>query len=185
MRKIAALLALLLAALTTTGCSVLERDYPAGDPAKLAQRLRDRAQWAYDGMALPPHKAVGPRPVEPQHSCYAGGFTIDETVPDVVTFSLTWTVEGIPDDVARATEARLRREFTSAGWTLTHDGNRRIKDHVEYGFRFEDPSTGDKFDLDWNNSTTSLFLSGYTPCAQVPQEAADHPSAQTWTPQTA
>ncbi|MBT2365819.1 hypothetical protein J7E88_11000 [Streptomyces sp. ISL-10] len=183
MRKTAAFLALLLAALTTTGCSVLEREYPSADPATLSQRLTDRAQWAYDGMALPPHEAVTPVQVIPGHSCYAGGLSIDETLPDVVTFDLSWMVEDIPVDIARATEARLRRQFSSAGWTLTHDGNREVKDHVTLGFRFEDPATGDKFDLRWNNSTTSLFLSGYTPCAKVPQSAADTPSPKTWSPQ--
>lgn len=185
MRKTTALLALMLAALTTTGCSVLEREYPSADPATLSRRLTDRAQWAYDGMALPPHEAVRPVQVVPGHSCYAGGLSIEKTLPDVVTFDLSWTVEDIPADVARATEARLRRKFISAGWTLTHDGNRRSKDFVELGFRFEDPATGDQFDLAWNDSTTSLFLSGYTSCAKVPQSAADNPSPKTWTPQTA
>ncbi|MEV3987292.1 hypothetical protein AB0J57_00115 [Streptomyces sp. NPDC049837] len=83
----------------------------------------------------------------PEHSCYAGGFKIDETLPDVVDFRLRWTIEDIPADVARTTEARLRRHFTSVGWTLTHDGNRQVKDHDKLGFRFEDPATGDKFDL--------------------------------------
>ncbi|MFF3940945.1 hypothetical protein [Streptomyces phaeofaciens] len=184
MRKTAALLALLLTALATTGCSVLEREYPSADPATLSQRLTDRAQWAYDGMALPPHEAVRPVQVVPGHSCYAGGLSIEKTLPDVVTFDLSWTVEDIPADVARATEARLRRKFTSAGWTLTHDGNRQGKDFVEFGFRVQDPVTGDQFDLAWNDSTTSLFLSGYTSCAKVPQSAADNPSPKTWTPQT-
>ncbi|MFE5614373.1 hypothetical protein [Streptomyces sp. NPDC056543] len=183
MRKTAAFLALLLAALTTTGCSVLEREYPSADPAMLSQRLMDRAQWAYDGMALPPHEAVRPVQVVPGHSCYAGGLSIEKTLPDVVTFDLSWTVEDIPADVARAAEARLRREFISTGWTLTHDGNRRGKDLVEFGFRVQDPATGDQFDLAWNDSTTSLFLSGYTSCAKVPQSAADNPSPKTWTPQ--
>ncbi|MEU7469996.1 hypothetical protein AB0A94_15905 [Streptomyces sp. NPDC044984] len=184
MRKTATLLALLLAALTTTGCSVLEREYPSADPATLSQRLTDRAQWAYDGMTLPPHKAVRPVRVIPSHSCYAGGLSIEKTLPDVVAFDLSWTVEDIPADVARATEARLRRKFTSAGWALIHDGNRRGKDFVEFGFRVQDPATGDQFDLAWNNLATSLFLSGYTSCAKVPQPTADNPSPKTWRPQT-
>jgi hypothetical protein len=182
MRKIVVFCALLPAVLFLAGCSALEPDYPLGDPAKLTQRLTDRAQWAYDAMELPPHKAVRPRYVTPEHSCLAGGFTVDEMAPDVVTYALRWTVEDVPADVARATQARLRRQFTSAGWNLTHDGNRRVKDFVELGFRFEDPETGDKFDLEWNNLTTSLFLSGYTPCARVPRSAADTPPPGTWTP---
>lgn len=183
MRKTAALLTPLLAALTTTGCSALEQEYPSAAPATLSQRLRDRAQWAYEGMALPPHKAVKPVRVIPGHSCYAGGLSIEKTLPDVVTLDLSWTVEDIPADVARTTETRLRRKFTSAGWTLTHDGNRRGRNFVTLGFRVQDPATGDEFDLAWNDSTTSLFLSGYTSCAKVPQPAADNPSPKTWTPQ--
>lgn len=185
MRKTATILALLLATLTTAGCSVLEREYPSADPATLSQSLTDRAQWAYDDMNLPPHKAVRPAQVTPGHSCYAGGLSIEKTLPDVVTFDLSWTVEDVPADVARATEARLRRKFTSAGWTLTHDSNRRGKNFFELGFRVQDPATGDQFDLAWNELTTSLFLSGYTSCAKVPQSAADTPSPKTWTPQTA
>ncbi|RST19085.1 hypothetical protein E2C00_32515 [Streptomyces sp. WAC05374] len=182
MRRTVALCALLVAVLSQAGCSVLEPDYPSGDPARLTQRLTDRAQWAYDAMDLPPHKAVNPSHVTPGYNCNAGGFTIDEMAPDVVTYGLRWTVEDVPADVARATEARLRRQFTAADWSLTHDGNRRVGDHVEFGFRFEDPATGDMFDLRWNNSTTSLFLSGYTPCARIPRSEADTPSPRTWTP---
>ncbi|WP_189530760.1 hypothetical protein [Streptomyces roseolilacinus] len=185
MRKIVTLPALLLAALTATGCSVLEREYPAADPAVLVQRLTGRAQWAYDGMALPPHETVRPVQVTPGHSCHAGGLSIEKSLPDVVTFDLSWTVEDIPADVARAAEARLRRKFTSVGWTLTRDGNRQGEDFVEIGFRVQDPTTGDQFDLAWNDSTTSLFLSGYTPCAKVPPSAADTPSPKTWAPRTA
>ncbi|QGV77990.1 hypothetical protein [Streptomyces ficellus] len=184
MRKTAPLLALLLAALTATGCSALETDYPSGDPEVLHQRLTDRAQWAYDGMALPPHKAVTPSTVDPGHSCMAGGFTIEESLPDVVTYELRWEVEGIPAEVARTTEARLRKRFTSAGWTVTHLDNRKTAQSILYGFVVKDPATGDQFHLDWNNHTTTLFLTGYTPCARVPQEAADHPSRETWTPRT-
>ncbi|MEV5431575.1 hypothetical protein [Streptomyces sp. NPDC052701] len=139
MKKTAALLTLLLAALTTTGCSALEQEYPSADPATLSQCLTDRAQWAYDGMALPPHKAVKPVQIIPGHSCYAGGLSIEKTLPDVVTFDLSWTVEDVPADVARTTEARLRRKFTSAGWALTHDGNRRGRNFVAFGFRVQDP----------------------------------------------
>ncbi|MFI6289603.1 hypothetical protein ACIBCM_33530 [Streptomyces sp. NPDC051018] len=75
--------------LMTTGCSVLERDYPSADPVTLSQRLTDRAQWAYDGMALPPHETVRPVQVIPGPSCYAGGLSIDKTLPDVVVFELS------------------------------------------------------------------------------------------------
>ncbi|MFF8883122.1 hypothetical protein [Streptomyces flaveolus] len=185
MRKTAALLALLLAALMTTGCSVREEEYPSADPVMLSRRLTDRAQWAYEAMALPPHKVVTPVQVSPSPSCYAGGFNIEKTVPDVVVFDLSWTVEGIPVDVAQSVEARLRRKFIAQGWALVHDGNRRGKDFVMLGFRVRDPATGDAFDLSWNGVTTSLFLSGYTPCANVPKAAADHPAPGTWTPRTA
>ncbi|MFD3536376.1 hypothetical protein [Streptomyces sp. NPDC058664] len=186
MRKSTLLPALLLLAVATvTGCSVLERDYPSGDPAALSTRLKDRAQWAYDGMALPPHTPVEPARVIPGHSCYAGGFSIEKPARDVVTYELRWTVGDVPADVARATERRLRQRFTEAGWTVTHDGNRRSEDFVELGFRVEDPATGDQFDLAWNDSTTSLFLTGYTPCRKVPSGTADTPSSESWNPRTA
>ncbi|MEV6758523.1 hypothetical protein [Streptomyces sp. NPDC051214] len=183
MRKAAISLTLLLAALSTTGCSAVEREYPSAEPAALRQRLTDRAQWAYEGMALPRHETVTPVRVIPGHSCSAGGLSIEKTLPDVVTFDLSWTVEDVPVDIARTAEARLRKQFASAGWTVTHDGNRRGKTFVEFGFRVQDPKTGDTFDLDWNDSTTSLFLSGYTPCAKVPRSAAEGPSPDTWAPQ--
>ncbi|MGW6318633.1 hypothetical protein [Streptomyces sp. NPDC055099] len=184
MRNAVISLTLLLAALSTTaGCSALEREYPTAEPTALAQRLTDRAQWAYEGMALPRHEAVAPVRVIPGHSCYAGGFSIEKTLPDVVTFDLSWTVKDVSADTARAAETRLRKQFVSAGWTVTHDNNRQGKTFVEFGFRVQDPKTGDTFDLDWNDSTTSLFLSGYTQCAKVPQSAADSPSPDTWAPQ--
>jgi hypothetical protein len=89
MRKIVVFCSLLPAVLFLAGCSALEPDYPLGEPAKLTQRLTDRAQWAYDAMELPPHKAVRPRYVTPEHSCLAGGFTVDEMAPDVVTYALS------------------------------------------------------------------------------------------------
>ncbi|MEU4213722.1 hypothetical protein AB0F13_27775, partial [Streptomyces sp. NPDC026206] len=140
MKKTAAsLLIVLLAALTTTGCSALgkslERDYPSADPAVVSHRLEDRAQWAYEGMELPPHEPVEPTRVNPSHTCQRGGLTIDKVALDAVSFELGWTVENIPVDVARTTEQRLRRHFTTAGWTLTHDRNRQSKDWIALGFR--------------------------------------------------
>lgn len=185
MRKITApLAALLLAAPAATGCSMVERDYPSADPAVLVQRLEDRAQWAYDSMALPPHDPVRSAGVTTGSHCLAGGFSIEKTLPDVVTYSLAWTVENIPSTVAQATERRLRDRFTADGWTLTHDGNRQGATFTEYGFRVEDPGTGDTFDLEWNDSTTSLFLTSYTECAKLPSSAADRPPTDGWSPRT-
>ncbi|MFI8964098.1 hypothetical protein ACIGO8_18505 [Streptomyces sp. NPDC053493] len=183
MRKTAAALALAVTALTATGCSALEHDYPAGDPAVLSGRLTDRAQWAYGAMALPRHEPVAPARVEPRHSCQKGGLAVDETARDAVTFGLGWTVPDVPAGAARPAEARLRRAFTTAGWKITHDGNRQGEDWTELGFRAQDPATGDQFDLAWNSGTTSLFLTGYTPCARVPQDVADAAAVgEEWTP---
>ncbi|MBT2389798.1 hypothetical protein J7E87_10220 [Streptomyces sp. ISL-1] len=43
----------------------------------------------------------------------------------------------------------------------------------ELGFRFEDSDSGDKVDVKWNNSTTTLFISIYAPCGRVPDEFVD------------
>ncbi|MET8503574.1 hypothetical protein ABZV60_02830 [Streptomyces sp. NPDC004787] len=167
----AALSALLLAALTaTTGCSLLEKRYPEGDPTVLAGRLTDRAQWAYASMALPEHAPVRPVRIETGYGCHTG---IDRVAEDVRTYGLRWQVPDVPIETARPTGRRLRAAFVAAGWKITHDGNRQFEDLAELGFRAEDPATGDLFDLTWNTRTTTLFLDGHTPCAKVPHAVAE------------
>ncbi|MEU0404542.1 hypothetical protein ABZ318_30815 [Streptomyces sp. NPDC006197] len=179
-RTTAFLLAALSASLTTTGCSVLEHRYPSGDPTVLSQRLKARAQWAYEAMALPRHEPVEPVRVNTGYSCHTG---IDRVAEDVRTYELRWSVPDIPIGTARPTEQRLRNAYVAAGWKITHDRDRRHSDWVELGFRAEDPATGDKFDLAWNTSTTSLFLDGYTPCAKVPHSLAEESSiGEDWAP---
>jgi len=186
-RRMAAFLTLLLAALTTPGCSLLGREFPFTDPAVIYQRLTDRAQWAYDSMALPPHEPVNPVHVQPASRCYTGivlGSVPPNLLPDVTTFELDWKVKDIPADVARTAESRLRREFLAAGWTLTNDSNRQDSGGtIQLGFRVEDPETGDKFDLRWVRTTSYFSLSGHTACTKVPESATHDPSPNPWSPQ--
>ncbi len=183
MRKTLVTLALLLASTLMSGCSMPARDYPSGDADALSQRLVTRAPWAYDGMGLPDSKSLLVGRVDVNHSCYDRGLTsIDEPAEDVVAFELSWAVENVPAQLAHATEARARDRFAAAGWKLTRGGNRRGTTFTEYGFRFEDPAAGDTFDVSWNDSTTTLFVSGYTPCAKVPSCVADSSMRDEWGP---
>ncbi|MGW2558521.1 hypothetical protein ACWCXB_04565 [Streptomyces sp. NPDC001514] len=147
--------------------------YPSADPKTVAERLRERSQWTYDGFGLNEPNAV-------QHSgistgaCYYRGLQsfahIDEARLDVSSFEHSWEVAEIPEADARAAQKRLRQQLSARGWKLTHDGDRAGNTFVELGFRFEDPESSDMIDVRWNDSTTTLFVSVYAQCSRVPDE---------------
>ncbi|WP_329118055.1 hypothetical protein [Streptomyces sp. NBC_01353] len=170
---------------TATACSVLPgRDYPTVDPTTVVTRVQARSQWAYDTMGLPAATPVTGGTVSTAHTCYER-WAIDKVDLDVASFAFDWSVPAVPADRARAADQRLREAFTKAGWKLTYDRHRQSKGSLSLGFRFEDPATGDKFDLAWHDTTETLFFDSYTTCAQLPEEflSGSWHSAE-WSPRT-
>ncbi|WP_381790694.1 hypothetical protein [Streptomyces niveus] len=147
--------------------------YPSTDPDAVAQRLKDRSDEVYDDFALP-----GKYPAEPGRidtgACYhrgLSGFThIDRARSDVLSFGLDWSVPDVPEATARDAQQRVRQRLVKQGWRLTHEGDRAGATLSELGFRFENPEGGDQVDVRWNDATTTLFISVYAPCGQVPGE---------------
>ncbi|MFD9030485.1 hypothetical protein ACFVZW_04850 [Streptomyces sp. NPDC059567] len=172
-------------AVTATACSVLPgREYPTVDPSTVVTRVQARSQWAYDAMDLPAATPVKGGTVTTVHSCYER-WAIDRVDLDVASFAFDWSVPDIRTDEARAADRRLREAFTKAGWKLAYDRDRQGKGSLSLGFRFEDPATGDMFDLAWHDTTETLFFDSYTPCAQLPEEylSGSWHSAE-WSPRT-
>lgn len=96
---------------------------------------------------------------------------IDEARSDVVSFGLRWSVPDVPEATARDAQQRVRQQLVKQGWRLTsEEGDRAGATFSELGFRFEDPKGGDLVDVQWNDSTTTLFISVYAPCGQVPDD---------------
>ncbi|MEU9865968.1 hypothetical protein AB0D99_34395 [Streptomyces sp. NPDC047971] len=174
-----------LTAVVATACSVLPgRDYPTADPAAVVSRVQARSQWAYDAMDLPAATPVRGGRVTTAHTCYER-WAIDRVDLDVASFAFDWSVPAVPADRARDADRRLREAFTGAGWKLTNDRHRQSKASLSLGFRFEDPATGDTFDLAWHDTTRTLFVDSSTTCARLPEEylTGTWRSAE-WSPRT-
>lgn len=146
--------------------------YPSGDPAAVAQRLKARSDGIYDDFALPEKYAADSGSLD-TGACYYRGLRgvahIDEARSDVRSFGLDRRVPDVPEAAAREAQGRVRQRLVQQGWNLTHEDDRAGATFRELGFRFEDPQGGDQVDVQWNNSTTTLFISVYAPCTQVPE----------------
>ncbi|MFI6948027.1 hypothetical protein [Streptomyces sp. NPDC050422] len=163
--------------------------YPSADPDAVAQRLKARSDWVYDGFALPGKYAAESGSVD-TGACYYNGLRgiahIDEPRSDVRSFGLDWNVPDVPQATALEAQRRVRQRLVQQGWKLTHEGDRAGATFRELGFRFENPEGGDQVDVRWNDSTTTLFISVYASCGQVPDafeeygwsEAVWHPKEQ-------
>ncbi|MFD8414666.1 hypothetical protein ACFV2Q_23400 [Streptomyces sp. NPDC059650] len=151
--------------------------YPSVDPDAVAQRLRARSDEVYDGFALPEQYAAESGRGG-TGACYHRGLRsiahIDEARSDVRSFGLDWSVPDVPEATARDAQQRVRQQLVEKGWKLTHEGDRAGVAFRQLGFRFENPEDGDQVDVQWNNSTTTLFISIYAPCGQVPDEFVEH-----------
>ncbi|MEW1930199.1 hypothetical protein [Streptomyces sp. NPDC088360] len=166
--------------------------YPSVDPDAVAQRLKDRSDEVYDDFALSempemPEEsgkyaksgkyAAVPGKIATGACSYRGlrGFAhIDEARSDVRSFGLDWSVSHVPEATARDAQQRVRQRLVKQGWKHTHDGDRAGAALRELGFRFEDPESGDQVDVRWNDSTTTLFISVYAPCGEVPDDFAEY-----------
>ncbi|MFD7091030.1 hypothetical protein ACFV94_24985 [Streptomyces sp. NPDC059896] len=160
--------------------------YPSADPDTVAQRLKARSDDLYDDFALPEKYAAGAGRID-TGACYYRGLRsiahIDEARSDVRGFALDWSVPDVPEATAQDAQRRLRQRLVRKGWNLTHEGDRAGATFRELGFRFEDPVGGDKVDVQWNDSTTTLFISVYAPCAQVPDEFVEYDGSEAdWHP---
>lgn len=151
--------------------------YPSADPDTVAQRLKARSDEVYDGFALPEEYAAGSGRID-TGACYYRGLRsinhIDEARSDVRSFGLEWSVPDVPEATARDAQRRVRQQLVQKGWKLTHEGNRAGATILRLGFRFENPEGGDQVDVQWNDSTTTLFISVYAPCGQVPDEFVEY-----------
>ncbi|MBW1604217.1 hypothetical protein JJV70_19350 [Streptomyces sp. JJ66] len=163
--------------------------YPPADPDAVAHRLKARSDWVYEEFALsgayvPEVHRIDTGP------CYYRGVRslahIDEARLDVSSFRLRWSVADVPEATAREAQRRVRQRLVQRGWELTYEGDREGGTLRELGFQFEDPDSGDMVGVDWNTATTTLFISVYAPCGQLPEafdeyhwpEAVWHPEEQ-------
>ncbi|MFD9630046.1 hypothetical protein [Streptomyces violascens] len=78
-----------------------------------------------------------------------------------------WQIPHVAQQTAQTAIDRVRARFVSEKWKQTSDDTRHGADWTELGFRMEDPKSGDKLDLAWNNSGSTLFVNVYAPCAKV------------------
>lgn len=169
--------ALLVAAVAAGNLVWNGEPYPSADPDAVAQRLKARSDEVYDGFALPGKYAAAPGRVD-TGACYYRGLRsiahIDQARRDVRSFGLDWSVPDVPEATARTAQQRIRKQLVRKGWRLTREGDRTGAILRELGFRFENPTDGDQVDVRWNDATTTLFISLYAPCGQVPDAFADH-----------
>lgn len=160
--------------------------YPSADPDAVAERLKTRSNEVYDSFALAKKYAAQPSRVD-TGACYHRGLSgyvnLDRARLDVSSFRLYWDVPNVPEPTARDALRQARQQLTSHGWEFSHDWADSTSSLLELGFRYEEPGRGDKVDLRWNSSTTTLFVEVYAPCTQVPDEfnAHDWPAAD-WLP---
>ncbi|MEV0774552.1 hypothetical protein [Streptomyces sp. NPDC050428] len=171
------LAALLVAAAVAGGCVWNGTPYPLVDPDAVAQRLKDRSDGVYNGFDLPAKYRADSGGID-TGACYYRGLKslahIDESRSDVRSFGLDWSVPNVPEATARDAQQRVRQRLVKQGWELTHEGDRAGATFRELGFRFEDPEGGDQVDVQWNDSTATLFISVYAPCGQVPDEFVEY-----------
>ncbi|WP_408991147.1 hypothetical protein [Streptomyces sp. 1268] len=145
--------------------------YPQSDPDRIAVRLKDQAQRAYDEAALPGRPEVELGRVE-TGTCYYRGLRglahIDEGRSDVRSFDLEWQVRAVPEDVARSGLQRMRARLEREGWTLVDTGVDRP------GFRFRNPAGEDDVqqvehvDARWYRETGTYTVSAYAGCGKLP-----------------
>lgn len=151
--------------------------YPSADPDTVAQRLKDRSDGVFEGFALPDKYAASAGRVD-SGACHHRGLRsvahVDEGRSDVRSFGLDWSVPDVPEDTARDAQQRVRRWLVRQGWKRTHEDNVSGVTFRRLGFRFEDAESGDQIDVQWNDSTTTLFISVYAPCGQVPDEFVEY-----------
>ncbi|MFE9480405.1 hypothetical protein ACFYNM_17595 [Streptomyces spororaveus] len=143
--------------------------YPDADPQAVATRLGAQAERVRDDLAVPVPADALPGRADTGACSYRGLRSvahIDESRPDVRSFSLAWQTTGVPEETARAAERRVRLRLARQGWRLTAEN---ISD---MGFRYEDPGTGDRVDVDWYEPTGTLAARVHAPCGKVP---GDHP----------
>ncbi|MCX4682042.1 hypothetical protein OG413_43445 [Streptomyces sp. NBC_01433] len=171
------MVALLVAAVVAGNAVWNGAPYPTADPDAVAQRLKARSDQVYDGFALPEKYAPDSGRVD-TGACYYRGLRsiahIDEARSDVRSFGLDWSVPEVPEATARDAQQRVRRLLVRKGWKLAHKGDRATATLRELGFRLENPESGDQVDVRWNDSTTTLFISVYAPCGQVPDEFVEY-----------
>ncbi|WJV45814.1 hypothetical protein [Streptomyces flavofungini] len=148
-----------------------------GRPDAVAQRLKSRSDEVYDVFALPQKYAADSGNVD-TGACYYRGLKgaahIDEARSDVRSFGLDRSVPDVSEATARDAQRRVRQNLARKGWKLTRQGDRTSPKFRELGFRFENPDSGDQVDARWNDSTTTLFVSVYAPCGQVPGKFMKH-----------
>ncbi|MGW6577144.1 hypothetical protein ACWGAN_33905 [Streptomyces sp. NPDC054945] len=139
--------------------------YPEVDPAIVATRLGAEAARVQDDLALPAGADSPPDRLE-TGACYYRGLRslahIDQARMDVSSFALTWQTTDVPEETARAGQARVRARLSQQGWKIHEETV------SERGFRYEDPSTGDQVDVGWYRHTGTLAVSIYAPCGKVP-----------------
>ncbi|QKW66010.1 hypothetical protein HUT15_36365 (plasmid) [Streptomyces sp. NA03103] len=145
--------------------------YPSADPDLVAERLKDQSDAVYEGFALPEKYPAKSGRID-TGACYYRGLEsiahIDQPRRDVRSFGLDWSVPDVPETTARDAQRHVRRLLAERGWKLVHEGDRAGASFLELGFRFENPEGGDQVDVGWNDATTTLFISVYAPCTQVP-----------------
>lgn len=155
--------------------------YPKADPDAVARRLKERSQLTYDAFGLPGAHTVQPARMS-DGACYYRGLEslghIDEARRDVRSFGLSWSVEDVPEEQARASQDRLRQQLAERGWELTRDWNRESSGSLTLGSTFRHPGTPDQIHVKWNDSTTTLFVDVYAECGRVP---AGYDSTAEWT----
>lgn len=161
--------------------------YPSAVPDAVAKRLKVRSDEVYDGFALPEKYAADSGRVV-SGACYYRGLRsiahIDEARSDVSSFGLDWSVPGVPEATARDAQRRVRDRLVQKGWKPTREDDRAGSAFRELSFRFENPEDGDQVDVQWNDSTTTLFISVYAPCGQVPDGFVEYRWSQAdWQPE--
>lgn len=142
------------------------RTWPQANPVTTADRLQDHSQLVRAVVDLPK------MPVEGNYvdtgACYGGGWTqIDVAQDGVVSVGHHWQIPNLSQQTAQTAIDRVRARFALQDWKLTSDNTRHGADWTDLGFRMQDPETGDKLDLAWNNLGSTLIVNVYAPCAKV------------------
>ncbi|MFF4261283.1 hypothetical protein [Streptomyces virginiae] len=139
--------------------------YPEVDPHVVATRIGAEAERVENDLALPGGPRSLPHRME-TGACYYRGLRslahIDESRPDVRTFSLEQETTGLPEDTARAAQERLRSRLSRQGWKPIGQNPSTT------GFRFENRDTGDQVHVAWYKHTGTLVFRVYAPCGKIP-----------------